>query len=220
MKKQLSLFLATATAALGLYVAGYTYADAATVTVKSGDTVAKLAADYNDTINGIKNRNNLADVNFIVVGQQLEVGEDTAKAATTSTPATTTTQSAPAATTNTNQNTQVATTNNNATQNTQASTQTNTASKAASTTSNSSSNYSTGSHADVLSQMESRTGVSASTWNYIINRESNWQSSVRNSTSGAYGLFQNMHISGGSVQDQIDAAVSLYHQQGMAAWAM
>ncbi|WP_172188417.1 LysM peptidoglycan-binding domain-containing protein [Lentilactobacillus kribbianus] len=217
MKKQLSLFLATATAALGLYVAGYTYADAATVTVKSGDTVAKLAADYNDTINGIKNRNNLADVNFIVVGQQLEVGEDTAKAATTSTPATAaTTQSAPAATTNTNQNTQVATTNNNATQNTQ----TNTASKAASTTSNSSSNYSTGSHADVLSQMESRTGVSASTWNYIINRESNWQANVVNSTSGAYGLFQNMHISGGSVQDQIDAAVSLYHQQGMAAWAM
>ncbi|MBT9670594.1 LysM peptidoglycan-binding domain-containing protein [Secundilactobacillus kimchicus] len=72
----------------------------------------------------------------------------------------------------------------------------------------------------VLNQMASRTGVPASTWNYIIQRESNWQPGVRNSSSGAYGLFQNMHISGGSVQQQVDAAVSLYNQQGMQAWAL
>ncbi|MGO3900256.1 MAG: LysM peptidoglycan-binding domain-containing protein, partial [Lactiplantibacillus argentoratensis] len=41
-----------------------------------------------------------------------------------------------------------------------------------------------------------------------------------NSTSGAYGLFQNMHISSGSVEDQVNAAVSLYNAQGMAAWAL
>ena len=68
--------------------------------------------------------------------------------------------------------------------------------------------------------MESRTGVSASTWNHIIQRESNWQANVVNSASGAYGLFQNMHISGGSVEDQVNAAVSLYQVQGMQAWAL
>lgn len=180
-------------------------ANADSYTVKAGDTVAKIASDYNDTINGIASRNHLADVNFIVVGQKLEVGQN--NTATT----TATTQSTPVATTNS--------TVANTAQNTQATTTVATP-KASTTTSNSSSNYGTGSHAAVLSQMESRTGVSASTWNYIINRESNWQANVVNSTSGAYGLFQNMHISGGSVQDQIDAAVSLYHQQGMAAWAM
>ncbi|MFO1567468.1 LysM peptidoglycan-binding domain-containing protein [Lactiplantibacillus plantarum] len=74
------------------------------------------------------------------------------------------------------------------------------------------------SQSEVLSQMQSRTGVSAATWNRIITRESNWNNTVRNSTSGAYGLFQNMHISSGSVQDQVNAAVSLYHSQGMSAW--
>lgn len=68
--------------------------------------------------------------------------------------------------------------------------------------------------------MESRTGVSASTWNTIITRESNWEPYVVNSTSGAYGLFQNMHISSGSVEEQVDAAVALYEAQGMAAWAL
>ncbi len=69
--------------------------------------------------------------------------------------------------------------------------------------------------------MQSRTGVSASTWNTIITRESNWNSTVKNSTSGAYGLFQNMHISSGSGDKaQVNAAVSLYNAQGMAAWAL
>ncbi|MCH8623760.1 LysM peptidoglycan-binding domain-containing protein [Lactiplantibacillus plantarum] len=72
----------------------------------------------------------------------------------------------------------------------------------------------------VLGQMQARTGVDAGTWNHIINRESNWQPHVVNGASGAYGLFQNIHISGGSVQQQIDAAVSLYHAQGMQAWAL
>ncbi|MCY9806318.1 LysM peptidoglycan-binding domain-containing protein [Lentilactobacillus senioris] len=84
MKKQLSLLLATGAAAVGLYFAGYTYADASsTVTVQAGDTVAKLAAEYNDTVNGIQQRNNLADANLIVVGQQLKVGADNNTANTT-----------------------------------------------------------------------------------------------------------------------------------------
>ncbi|WP_412935558.1 LysM peptidoglycan-binding domain-containing protein [Lactiplantibacillus plantarum] len=94
-------------------------------------------------------------------------------------------------------------------------------SSAASSTASTTSSY-TGSNLKsyVLSQMQSRTGVSASTWNTIITRESNWNSTVKNSTSGAYGLFQNMHISSGSVEDQVNAAVSLYNAQGMAAWAL
>ncbi|WP_318765154.1 LysM peptidoglycan-binding domain-containing protein [Lactiplantibacillus carotarum] len=90
-----------------------------------------------------------------------------------------------------------------------------------STTSTATSTY-TGSNLKsyVLSQMESRTGVSAATWNTIITRESNWQPNVVNSSSGAYGLFQNMHISSGSVEAQVDAAVALYQAQGMQAWAL
>lgn len=72
----------------------------------------------------------------------------------------------------------------------------------------------------VLDQMASRTGVPAATWNTIIQRESNWQPNVRNTSSGAYGLFQNMHISSGSVEEQVDAAVSLYQAQGLAAWSL
>ncbi|MGA3393068.1 LysM peptidoglycan-binding domain-containing protein [Lactiplantibacillus pentosus] len=96
------------------------------------------------------------------------------------------------------------------------------ASQASSASSTSTTSSYTGSNLKsyVLSQMQSRTGVSASTWNTIITRESGWNTTVKNSTSGAYGLFQNMHISSGSVEDQVNAAVSLYNAQGMAAWAL
>ncbi|CAM3221367.1 LysM peptidoglycan-binding domain-containing protein [Lactiplantibacillus plajomi] len=110
-----------------------------------------------------------------------------------------------------------------------ASTATSTSSAASSSASSASSSASTSSTSSytgsnlrsyVLSQMQSRTGVSASTWNTIITRESGWNTTVKNSTSGAYGLFQNMHISSGSVEAQVDAAVALYNAQGMQAWAL
>ncbi|MCT3283278.1 transglycosylase [Lactiplantibacillus pentosus] len=94
------------------------------------------------------------------------------------------------------------------------------ASSSASSTSTTSSYTGSNLKSYVLSQMQSRTGVSASTWNTIITRESGWNTTVKNSTSGAYGLFQNMHISSGSVEEQVDAAVSLYNAQGMSAWAL
>ncbi|MCS8604957.1 LysM peptidoglycan-binding domain-containing protein [Lactiplantibacillus pentosus] len=101
-----------------------------------------------------------------------------------------------------------------------ASTTSQAASSSASSTSTTSSYTGSNLKSYVLSQMQSRTGVSASTWNTIITRESGWNTTVKNSTSGAYGLFQNMHISSGSVEDQVNAAVSLYNAQGMAAWAL
>ncbi|MEJ7424028.1 transglycosylase SLT domain-containing protein [Staphylococcus warneri] len=70
-------------------------------------------------------------------------------------------------------------------------------------------------------EMEKRTGVSASTWEHIIARESNGQSNAQN-PSGASGLFQTMPGWGStaSVSDQIDAAEKAYKAQGMSAWGM
>lgn len=72
----------------------------------------------------------------------------------------------------------------------------------------------------VLSEMAAQTGVPEATWDAIITRESNWEPNVVNSTSGAYGLFQNMHISSGSVEDQVSAAISLFKVQGLGAWSL
>lgn len=204
LKKFVTTILATSAAALGLFVAGTVSADASTTyTVKSGDSVWAISQKFDSTINAIENANNIQG-HLILPGQNLTIPDGTSTS--TQTAATTNTQTAA------NTNTQQAASTSQATTNTNSQ---------ASTTSSSSSSY-TGSNMKeyVLSQMSSRTGVSASTWNAIIQRESNWQANVVNSTSGAYGLFQNMHISGGSVEDQVNAAVSLYNQQGMAAWAL
>ncbi len=206
LKKFVTTILATTAAAFGLFLAGTTDASAATTyTVKSGDSVWGISQEFNSTINAIESANNIQG-HLILPGQQLTIPDGTTtKAATTAG-----TYSAPAQTSQ-------ATANNSTYSNTA-----NTANNTASTTTSSSAATYTGSNMKsyVLSQMASRTGVSASTWNNIIQRESNWQAGVRNSSSGAYGLFQNMHISGGSVQQQVDAAVSLYHSQGMGAWAL
>ena len=69
--------------------------------------------------------------------------------------------------------------------------------------------------------MASETGVSASVWSKIIQRESNWDADVVNS-SGHYGLFQldgsyNKH--GNSVEGQIQDAADLFRKQGLGAWS-
>ncbi|AQW21480.1 peptidoglycan-binding protein [Lentilactobacillus curieae] len=229
MKKLVTTILATTAAALGLFLAGSTSADASTnYTVKSGDSVWAISQQFGSTIDAIENANSIQN-HLILPGQTLVIPDGTTTVATAQPAAQQTTQSynqqaatqtysQPAASTQTASNNQTSSYNQNASYNKSA----NTNSQAASTSSNSGSSYTGGNSTKsyVLSQMASRTGVSASTWNYIINRESNWQPTVRNSSSGAYGLFQNMHISGGSVQDQVNAAVSLYKQQGMGAWSM
>ncbi len=70
-------------------------------------------------------------------------------------------------------------------------------------------------------QMEARTGVPAGTWEYIIARESNGQVNARNA-SGASGLFQTMPGWGSTatVEDQINAAVNAYNNQGLSAWGI
>lgn len=68
-------------------------------------------------------------------------------------------------------------------------------------------------------QMAAATGVSQSTWEAIIARESNGDPNAANA-SGASGLFQTMPGWGSTatVQDQINAAVNAYNAQGLAAW--
>jgi len=89
-------------AALALFAVTTTAADAATVTVKAGDTVAEIANTYNTTVNAIRDANNLSNVNLIFVGDQLEIGGNTAVASTpvVSAPVATTTQATTTTTTN------------------------------------------------------------------------------------------------------------------------
>ena len=74
MKK--TAVIASAAALTGVF-ASAAVANADTVTVKSGDTVSKLAKDYNTTVDAIVNTNKLSNANLIFVGQKLEIGETT-----------------------------------------------------------------------------------------------------------------------------------------------
>ncbi len=74
MKK--TAVIASAAALTGVF-ASTAVANADTVTVKSGDTVSKLAKDYNTTVGAIVNTNKLSNANLIFVGQKLEIGEAT-----------------------------------------------------------------------------------------------------------------------------------------------
>ena len=74
MKK--TAVIASAAALTGVF-ASTAVANADTVTVKSGDTVSKLAKDYNTTVDAIVNTNKLSNANLIFVGQKLEIGEAT-----------------------------------------------------------------------------------------------------------------------------------------------
>lgn len=72
----------------------------------------------------------------------------------------------------------------------------------------------------VANKMQANTGVSASEWLMIMNRESRSNVDAANPSSSARGLFQQLHGGTGSVQEQINNATTLYHQQGMNAWAL
>lgn len=58
-----------------LMAAGAVHADT-NYTVKAGDTVSQLALDYNSSVDAITQQNHLADPNFIVVGQHLDIPND------------------------------------------------------------------------------------------------------------------------------------------------
>lgn len=197
---------------------GIASADQVDYTVKAGDTLAKISQEHFRTtayVEEIAYVNHIANVNVIHEGQTLtfdgvkelgETGADNLSVAgsanvtnTVTTPVTYATDSvvtatAPAADYSAYGGGSVALANGN------------TAGE-------------TGSYA--AQQMAARTGVPASTWEYIIARESNGQVNAYN-PSGASGLFQTMPGWGSTatVDDQINSAVNAYNAQGLSAWGM
>ncbi len=199
--------LATATLGLALYAGSSVSADQIDYVVKSGDTLSTIAerelgsVAYVDAIaeaNGIKNKD------LIHVGQELTfdgVTDGTYSVPEYSAPAQT--YSAPVET--------------YTTENYAAPVQTYSAPSGSVVLSNGNTAGETGLYA--AQQMEARTGVPASTWEHIIARESNGQVNAYN-PSGASGLFQTMPGWGSTatVEDQINAAVNAYNNQGLSAW--
>lgn len=105
--KSVKLGLAGVAAAAALIAPAVANADS--YTVKSGDTLSKIAVTYNTTVEKLASTNQIANVDFITVGQILELdSEATAPAATTTetaaveaAPAPATVAAAPAETTTT-----------------------------------------------------------------------------------------------------------------------
>lgn len=80
--KSIKLGLAGVAAAAALIAPAVANADS--YTVKSGDTLSKIAVTYNTTVEKLALTNQIANVDFITVGQILELdSEATAPAATT-----------------------------------------------------------------------------------------------------------------------------------------
>ena len=198
-------FAFVATAAT-LFLTGVV-AKADTYTVKAGDTLSKIAKEKSTTVESLIKLNKLENPEVIFENQVLELGATKANkkapaVAAAPGPATQTNQAAPAP---------VATI----------------------TVPAPSANYSTYNSTPVLAngntagetgtyaaaRMAELTGVSASTWEAIIARESNGQVNAYNA-SGASGLFQTMPGWGSTatVEDQIQSAYNAYNAQGLSAW--
>ncbi|AZZ60781.1 LysM peptidoglycan-binding domain-containing protein [Oenococcus sp. UCMA 16435] len=105
LKANLSTVLVTSIAAIS-FSAVSASADT-TYTVKSGDTLSKIASDFDTSVDSLAQENKISNINLIYSGDQLTV--DGTETAQTSQAATTTTA---AATTTTSTTTSVATTSN------------------------------------------------------------------------------------------------------------
>ena len=198
-------FIVAAGALVGASLLATQQAQASTYTVKNGDTVSKIAKKKYHTqslsaIETIVQANHLKNRDLIFVGDKLHLPKKIKKFKAVS--------QAPVQVDNSKSYTQAPT------QPTQQSNST------TSTTTNPGSAGTGDLRSYVTSRMASETGVSASTWAKIIQRESNWDANVVNS-SGHYGLFQldggyNKH--GNSVEGQIQDAADLFRKQGLNAW--
>ena len=207
--KKLTLAGTIATATL---FASTIVASAESYTVKAGDTLSEIAESKKTTVERLVELNKISNPDFIMTGQVLELGDlkDVAKQTAPATPAVPApvTPAAPVAT-----ETPVTT-------ETPAVTATSDYSAYSSNVvlANGNTPGAVGSYA--AARMAEMTGVSASTWENIIARESNGQVDAYN-PSGASGLFQTMPGWGSTatVEDQIQAAYRAYSAQGLSAWA-
>ena len=173
---------------------------ASSYTVQQGDTVLKIAQTYGTSINAIVNENQLSNPNVIYVGEELTIGEKEVR-----------------------QSTQVAqqpVEQNQQPQQVQQPAQQPQQNQSQEVSQNNNQSYSGGSNvSSVAQEMQSRTGVSASEWSQIIQRESNGEVNATNASSGAHGLFQSEHNPGNTIQSQINDAVQVYKSQGLSAWS-
>ena len=193
MTNKMKLQLLTVAGVLGLATAGVV-ASADSYTVQSGDTLSAIAANHNTTVDKLVSLNNIANSHLIYAGQVLELDEASAAATTaTATEATATTSAATTADTSSYQSSVVLSNGNTA--------------------------GSVGAYA--AAQVAAATGTSASTWEYIIAKESNGNLNAYN-PSGASGLFQTMPIWGdtSTVDAQIQAAIRAYQSSGFGAWGL
>lgn len=187
--------------------------------VNQGDTLSELASKYGTTSDKIASDNNLSNPNLIFVGDKLEVGS-VKEESTQPTKVTTSTEANNTVASSYSQPEKAS-----SAEQPQASAKDTQSSMSSSN--NTDTNVSTynGTLSDseaqaVASQMASRTGQSASYWKGIMWRESNNQVHAANPSSSARGLFQLLYGGTGSVQEQINNAVSLYEKQGTQAWAL
>ena len=173
---------------------------ASSYTVQQGDTVSEIAQTYGTSINAIVNENQLSNPNVVYVGEKLTIGEEETQQST---------QTVQQPVEQSQQSQQVKQPVQQPQQN-----------QSQEVSQNNNQNYSGGSDvSSVAQEMQSRTGVSASEWTQIIQRESNGEVNATNASSGAHGLFQSEHNPGNTVQSQINDAVRVYKSQGLSAWA-
>ena len=210
-------FMFAAGALVGASLLATQQVHASTYTVKQGDTISKIAkkkyhSQSLSAIETIVQENHIANRDLIFVGDKLHLPKKIKKFKAVA--------QAPVQVNDSKSYTQAPAQPTQPVQQQQQSATSQQSSSMASTTT--SPNYAgTGDlHSYITSRMASSTGVSADVWAKIIQRESNWDSTVTNS-SGHYGLFQlapGYNGNGGSVDEQIEGAISLFKQQGLGAW--
>ena len=209
-RKVKKLALAGTIATTTLFTSGIV-ASAESYTVKAGDTLSEIAESKKTTVERLVELNKISNPDFIMTGQVLELGDlkDVAKQTTSAPVASSATPAVPAPA----PAAPVATETPAATATTDYSGYSSSVVLA-----NGNTPGAVGSYA--AARMAEMTGVSASTWENIIARESNGQVDAYN-PSGASGLFQTMPGWGSTatVEDQIQAAYRAYSAQGLSAWA-
>lgn len=179
---------------MGVLGLGVVSANASTYSVKSGDTVSEIAQKFNTSSSKIASDNGLADPNVISIGEVLNIDDNVNHITVNSYkyPQTVTTQKTYSYQKPVQQ----------------------TQTKKSYTAPVNTGHVSASSAAKM---MEQGTGVSASEWQKIINRESGGSTTAAN-PSGAFGLFQSKHNPGSTVQSQVADAIRVYKSQGLGAW--